>query len=256
MKIEGKVIVVSGGASGLGKSTCELFAQRGALGIGIVDRDEMRGNALAASIGANALFVRTDISSAPAVDSAIAAITARFGTVHFLVNCAAIGGPARLIGRNGPIALDKFDQVMQVNLYGALHLLRATVPQMMKNEPNAEGERGVAINVSSGAAYEGQVGQIAYAASKAALIGMTMPLARELGSHGIRVVTVAPGGFDTPMYEQAPPSLKESIVASAIFPKRFGYASEFAQFAAEIVTNPMHNARTYRFDAGLMLTSS
>lgn len=256
MEIAGNVIVVSGGASGLGKATCELFAQRGALGIGIVDRDEVSGKALAASLGANAMFVQTDISSAPAVDSAVAAITARFGAVHFLVHCAAIGGPARLIGRNGPIALEKFDQVMQVNLYGALHLLRATVPQMMRNAPNVEGERGVIINVSSGAAYEGQIGQIAYAASKAALIGMTMPLARELGSHGIRVVTVAPGGFDTPMYEQAPPDLKESIVRAAIFPKRFGYPSEFAQFVAEIVTNPMHNARAYRLDAGLMLSSS
>lgn len=256
MEIAGKVIVVSGGASGLGKATCELFAQRGALGIGIVDRDEISGKTLVASLGANAMFVQTDISSAPAVDSAVAAITARFGTVHFLVHCAAIGGPARLIGRNGPIALEKFDQVMQVNLYGALHLLRATVPQMMRNAPNVEGERGVVINVSSGAAYEGQIGQIAYAASKAALIGMTMPLARELGAHGIRVVTVAPGGFDTPMYEQAPPELKESIVRDAIFPKRFGYPSEFAQFAAEIVTNPMHNARAYRLDAGLMLSSS
>lgn len=256
MDIQDKVIVVSGGASGLGEATCQLFAQRGARGIGIVDRDEKRGAALAATLGERALFVSTDISHAQAVDGAVAAIAERFGAVHFLVNCAAIGGPARLIGRNGPIALEKFDQVIRINLYGSLHLLRAAVPQMMKNVPNDEGERGVVINVSSGAAYEGQIGQIAYAASKAALIGMTMPLARELGAHGIRVVTVAPGAFDTPIYEQAPPAVKESVVRGAIFPRRMGYASEFAQFAAEIATNPMHNARTYRLDAGLTLSAS
>ncbi|OGA36365.1 MAG: hypothetical protein A3F75_03185 [Betaproteobacteria bacterium RIFCSPLOWO2_12_FULL_64_23] len=256
MDIQDKVIVVSGGASGLGEATCRLFVQRGARGIGIVDRDEKRGTALAAALGDRALFVSTDISSVSAVDSAVAAIAERFGAIHFLVNSAAIGGPAKLIGRDGPIALEKFEQVIRINLYGSLYLLRAAVPQMLKNVPNDEGERGVVINVSSGAAYEGQVGQMAYAASKGALIGMTMPLARELGAHGIRVVTVAPGAFDTPIYEQAPPAVKESVVRGAIFPRRMGYASEFAQFAAEIVSNPMHNARTYRLDAGLMLSAS
>lgn len=256
MEILDKVIIVSGGASGLGEATCRLFAQRGARGIGIIDRDATRGAALAVSLGDQAHFVSTDIASAPAVDTAVAAVAGRFGAVHFLVNCAAIGGPAKLIGRDGPIALEKFDQVLRINLYGTLHLLRAAVPLMMKNTPDEEGERGVVINVSSGAAYEGQVGQMAYSASKAALIGMTMPLARELGAQGIRVVTVAPGAFDTPIYEQAPPAVKETVVRGAIFPRRMGHASEFAQFAAEIVTNPMHNARTYRLDAGLMLGAS
>lgn len=256
MDIEGRVIVVSGGASGLGEATCRLFATRGALGIGIVDRDEKRGAALAAALGERALFVATDIGEATAVDAAIASIAGRFGTLHFLVNCAAIGDPARLIGRDGPMALEKFERVLRVNLYGSLHLMRAAVPVMMKNEPDAGGERGVVINVSSGAAYEGQVGQAAYAASKAALNGMTMPLARELGAYGIRVVAVAPGGFETPMYDQVPAAVKAGLLRDAIFPKRFGHASEFAQFAAEIASNPMHNARNYRFDAGLMLPSS
>ncbi|MCC7286554.1 MAG: SDR family NAD(P)-dependent oxidoreductase [Burkholderiaceae bacterium] len=256
MELQDRVIIVSGGASGLGAATCRLFAQRGVRGVGIVDLDEPRGSALAAELGERGSFVRTDISDAQAVDAAVAAIAERLGAVHFLVNCAAIGGPAKLIGRDGPIALEKFDRVMRINLYGTLHLMRAAVPLMLRNTPNEDGERGVVINVSSGAAYEGQVGQVAYAASKAALVGMTMPLARELGGQGVRVVTVAPGAFDTPIYEQAPPAVKETIVRGAVFPKRMGHADEFARFAAEIATNAMHNARTYRLDAGLMLPAS
>jgi len=247
-------IIVSGGASGLGAATCRLFAKRGAR-VGIIDTDEARGSALAEELGGFASFQKADISDAGAVDTAVATLLERMLSVSVLVNCAAIGGPAKLIGRDGPIALDKFDRVLRINLYGSLHLMRAVVPAMLRNEPTDDGERGVVINVSSGAAYEGQIGQLAYAASKAALIGMTMPLARELGGQGVRVVTVAPGAFDTPIYEQAPPAVKENIVRGAIFPKRMGTADEFARFAAEIVTNAMHNARTYRLDAGLMLMS-
>ena len=152
--------------------------------------------------------------------------------------------------------MDRFDQVVKVNLYGTVNLARSAAMAMSRNEPNADGERGVIINLASGAAYEGQVGQIAYSASKAAIVGMTLPLMRELAGHGIRVVTVAPGAFDAPMYEQAPPEVKEGIVAASLFPKRMGKASEFASFAEEIVRNPMHNGRTYRFDAGLMLPVS
>lgn len=253
MDIKDRVIIVSGGASGLGAATCRLFAQRGAGGVGIVDLDDKRGAALAAELGERACFARADISDAAAADAAVATIARRFGAVHFLVNCAAIGGPAKLIGRDGPIALEKFDRVIRINLYGTLHMLRAAVPRMLENAPAEDGERGVVVNVSSGAAYEGQVGQIAYAASKAALVGMTMPLARELGGQGVRVVTVAPGAFDTPIYEQAPPALAETIVRGAVFPKRMGRPEEFARFTAEIATNAMHNARTYRLDGGLML---
>ena len=254
MEIKDTGVIVSGGASGLGAATCRLFAKRGAR-VGIIDMDEARGSALAEELGGSASFQKADISDAGAVDTAVATLLERIRSVNVLVNCAAIGGPAKLIGRDGPIALDKFDRVLRINLYGSLHLMRAVVPAMLLNEPTDDGERGVVINVSSGAAYEGQIGQIAYAASKAALIGMTMPLARELGGQGVRVVTIAPGAFDTPIYEQAPPAVKETIVRGAIFPKRMGTADEFARFAAEIVTNAMHNARTYRLDAGLMLMS-
>jgi NAD(P)-dependent dehydrogenase (short-subunit alcohol dehydrogenase family) len=254
MDIRQAVVVVSGGASGLGEATCRHFAQLGARGIGIIDRDEQRGRSLAREFGDKGVFAAADIADDQEVDAAVAAVAERFGAMHVLVNCAAIGGPAKLVGRDGaPIPLERFDQVLRVNLYGTVHMLRAAVPRMMKNAPDADGERGVVVNVSSGAAYEGQAGQLAYAASKAALVGMTMPLARELGSHGIRVVTVAPGAFDTPIYEQAPPAVKEGIVKASVFPRRMGRPSEFAQFAAEIASNPMHNARTYRLDAGLIL---
>jgi NAD(P)-dependent dehydrogenase (short-subunit alcohol dehydrogenase family) len=253
MDIKDHVILVSGGASGLGEATCRLFAQRGASGIGIIDRDVQRGQRVAGELGERALFAPADITRAEEVDAAVAAIAKRFGAIHSVVNCAAIGLPARLIGRKGPIPMEKFDQVMKVNLYGTVHVLRAAVPVMMENTPNSDGERGVIINVASGAAYEASIGQVAYAASKAAVVGMTIPLARELAEVGIRVLTIAPGGFDTPIYDSAPPTLKESLAAQMIFPKRMGRAPEFAHFAAEIVENAMHNGRAYRFDAGMTL---
>jgi 3-hydroxyacyl-CoA dehydrogenase/3-hydroxy-2-methylbutyryl-CoA dehydrogenase len=172
------------------------------------------------------------------------------------MNAAAIGGAAKLVSRKGAIPMALFDRTMRINLYGAMHVMRATVPEMMKNAPNADGERGVIVNVSSGAAWEGQVGQLGYAASKAALVGITLPLARELAEHGIRVATVAPGAFDTPIYDSAPPALKQGLVAHALFPKRMGKPDEFALLIEEIARNPMHNGRTYRLDAGMILPPS
>ncbi|MEO8560117.1 MAG: SDR family NAD(P)-dependent oxidoreductase, partial [Rhodospirillales bacterium] len=172
------------------------------------------------------------------------------------VHSAAIGGPSKLITRKGALPMAGFDQVMKVNLYGALHLMRAAVPAMMQNMPNEDGERGVIVNVSSGAAWDGQVGQIAYAASKAAIVGMTTPLMRELAEHGIRVMAVAPGAFDTPIYDGAPPALKQSLIDHSLFPKRMGKPDEFAMLVEEIVRNPMHNGRTYRLDAGMAMPPS
>ena len=149
--------------------------------------------------------------------------------------------------------MDRFDAVLRVNLYGTVHVLRSAVVAMQANEPSEDGERGVVVLVSSAAAFEGQVGQVAYSASKGALAGMTMPLARELGGHGIRVVTVAPGAFDTPIYEQVPAEVKESLVAPTLFPKRLGRPEEFALFVEELIRNPAHNGRTYRFDGGATL---
>lgn len=256
MDIRGKVIAISGGASGLGEAAARHFLAIGARGIIALDRDASRGAAIAAELGDPFLGVPCDVSDTEAVQQAIDAGVERFGRVDVAIAAAAIGGPAKLISRKGPMPMDKFDQVLKVNLYGTVNLARAAAMAMTRNEPNDDGERGVIINLASGAAYEGQVGQVAYSASKAAIVGMTLPLMRELAEHGIRVVTVAPGAFDTPMYEQAPPEVKEGIVAVSLFPKRMGKASEFALFAEEIVRNPMHNGRSYRFDAGLLLPVS
>jgi len=256
MDISGTVAIISGGASGLGEATVHRLLRGGARGIAILDLNAARGETLAAQAPERLLYCQADVSDEAAVDAAVAATVARFGSLHLAVHAAAIGGPARLVSSKGPIAMPLFDRVLKINLYGALHMMRAAVVAMQRNAPNADGERGVLINISSGAAFEGQVGQVAYAASKAALVGMTLPLSRELAAFGIRVVTIAPGAFDTPIYDGAPAALKESIVREALFPKRMGKPDEFAMLAEEVVRNPMHNGRTYRLDGGMMLRPS
>lgn len=256
MDLENLVVLVTGGVSGLGAATARRLLAAGARGVAAIDLDATKGEVFAAEAPDRTLFLQADVSDDAAVDAAVAATVARFGALHVAVNAAAIGGPAKLISRKGAIAMALFDKVIRVNLYGPMHVMRAAVPEMMKNAPNADGERGVIINVSSGAAWEGQVGQLGYAASKAALVGLTLPLMRELAEHGIRVATIAPGAFDTPIYDTAPPAVKQSVLAQTLFPKRMGKPDEFAMMAEEIVRNPMHNGRTYRLDAGLILSPS
>ena len=253
MQVADSVAVVSGGASGLGEATTRRLIELGARGVAVLDLDEGRGRALADELGERVLFEKVDVTDESRVDEAVEATRQRFGAVHAVVAAAGIAGPAKLIGKRGPIPMAKFDQVLKVNLYGTVHLMRAAVSAMLSNEPNPDGERGVLVAVSSGAAFEGQVGQLAYSASKAALVGMTLPLARELDEHGVRVVTVAVGAFDTPIYATVPPSVREGLVASSVFPKRLGHPSEFALFVEELMRNPMHNGRTYRLDAGITL---
>jgi NAD(P)-dependent dehydrogenase (short-subunit alcohol dehydrogenase family) len=256
MNIRDKVVAISGGASGLGEAAARHFLALGAGGVVALDRDAARGAAIAAELGERYLPFVCDVSDEQAVQAGIDAGIARFSRIDVAIAAAAIGGPAKLLGRKGPIPMDRFDAVLKVNLYGTIHLARSAAMAMTRNDPNEDGERGVIINLASGAAYEGQIGQVAYSASKAAIVGMTLPLMRELAEHGIRVTTVAPGAFDTPMYEQAPPEVKQGIISASLFPKRMGKASEFALFAEEIVRNPMHNGRSYRFDAGLYLPVS
>lgn len=256
MDLKNLVILITGGVSGLGAATARRMLAAGARGIAAIDVDAIKGRAFAAEAPDRILFVEADVGSEAAIDAAVAATVARFGVLHVAMNAAAIGGPAKLISRKGAIPMALFDKVMRINLYGAMHVMRAAVPAMMGNEPNADGERGVIVNISSGAAWEGQVGQLAYAASKAALVGLTLPLARELAEHGIRVATIAPGAFDTPIYDTAPPAVKQSVASYALFPKRMGKPDEFAMMAEEIVRNPMHNGRTYRLDAGMILPPS
>lgn len=256
MLIKDTVTLITGGASGLGEATARHLLALGARGVVLLDLNEELGQALVAELGPRALFVATDICDDAQVQAAVAAGVEKFGTVNALVAAAGIAGPAKLFGKNGAISMAKFDQVLKVNLYGTVHAIRALVTHLMSTEPDADGERGVIINVASGAAYEGQIGQMAYSASKAALVGMTLPLARELGPAGIRVVTIAPGLFDTPIYEQMPPQVKQNIINLQLHPKRMGKPSEFAMFVEEILRNPVHNGRDYRFDGGAILPAS
>lgn len=256
MDVKNAVVLITGGVSGLGAATARRLLAAGARGIAAIDIDAGKGHAFADQATDRTLFLQADVSDEAAVNAAVTAVIARFGALHVVLNGAAVGGPAKLVSRRGAIPMALFDKVMRINLYGPMHVMRAAVPEMMKNDPDADGERGLIINVSSGAAWEGQVGQLGYAASKAALVGLTLPLARELAEHGIRVVTIAPGAFDTPIYDAAPPALKQGLIAHALFPKRMGKPDEFAMLAEEIVRNPMHNGRTYRLDAGMILPPS
>jgi 3-hydroxyacyl-CoA dehydrogenase / 3-hydroxy-2-methylbutyryl-CoA dehydrogenase len=255
MELGSIVALISGGVSGLGLATARRLLAAGGR-VAAIDTDATKGQAFVADDTDRRLFLQADVADEAAIDAAVAAAVGRFGPPNFVMNAAAIGGAAKLVSRKGAIPMALFDRTMRINLYGAMHVMRAAVPEMMKNAPNADGERGVIVNVSSGAAWEGQVGQLGYAASKAALVGLTLPLARELAEHGIRVATVAPGAFDTPIYDTAPPAIKQGLVAHALFPKRMGKPDEFALLVEEIARNPMHNGRTYRLDAGMILPPS
>jgi NAD(P)-dependent dehydrogenase (short-subunit alcohol dehydrogenase family) len=256
MKIENSVAVVTGGASGLGEATCRRLLDAGAAAVAAFDIDAERGAAVAAELGDRYHHLTVDTTDLARVEAAVAEVRQAHGPIHIVVNAAAIPAPAKLLGGRGPIPMEVFDRGIQVNLYGPIHVMRSVVAGMAGNEPNADGERGVIVNVSSGAAYEGQIGQVAYSASKAALVGLTLPLARELAAHGIRVMTIAPGAFDTPIYDLVPPAVKDGLIAQSVFPKRFGRGEEFALLVEEIVRNAMHNGRTIRLDGGTILAPS
>lgn len=253
MRVQESVILISGGASGLGEATARHFAALGAKGIVLLDLNEERGASIERELGGACFFAKSDITDPAAVEAAVAAAVSRFGGLNIAVTAAAIPGPSKLVARSGPIDMVGFDRVMRVNVHGTVNVFRAAAVAMGKNEPNQDGERGLLIGVSSGAAFEGQIGQVAYSASKGAIVGMTMPLARELAPQGIRVVTIAPGAFETPIYDAIPDSVKQRMTDVLQFPKRFGRPNEFAVFVEELARNPMHNARTYRLDGGVIL---
>lgn len=256
MKIQDSVAIVTGGASGLGEATVRRLLDLGAAGVAAFDVNDERGAALEKELGERFQYHRVDVSDLGQVETAVAAVEESSGVIRIVVNAAAVAAPAKLLSSRGPIPMEVFDRGIKINLYGPIHLMRSVVGALADSRPNADGERGVFINVSSGAAWEGQVGQVAYSATKAALVGLTMPLSRELASHGIRVMTVAPGAYDTPIYEQMPAAVKEDLIAQSLFPKRLGDPAEFAMLIEEIIRNPMHNGRTIRLDAGLILRAS
>ena len=246
------VALVTGGASGLGEASITELVKKGARVV-IVDIDSDKGEKLAANIGAGAIFVKTDVTSEADVRQAIQKAVDAFGKINVVINCAGIVNPGKLIGRKGPLPLESFNKVMQLNLVGTLNVIRLAVEQMMNNTPDEEGERGVIINCASIAAFEGQIGQVAYSASKAGIVGMTLPIAREVADYGIRVIAIAPGIFETPMMAGLPPAVKEDMAKTVPFPRRLGKPIEFAKLALHIIDNIMLNGCCIRLDGALRM---
>ena len=245
MELNGKVVVVTGGASGLGAATARMLRAAGAKPV-IFDINEV-GAILAAEL--DGTFFKVDVSSALAVEAAMKAT----GTIHGAVNCAGIGPPARIISKDGPASLELFEKVIRINLIGTYNVIRLAAWAMSQNEPNGDGERGVIINTASVAAYDGQIGQSAYSASKGGIVGMTLPIARDLSRNGIRVMTIAPGLFDTPLLAGLPEAARLALGEMVPFPPRLGKTSEYAQLARQIFENPMLNGEVIRLDGALRM---
>ncbi len=253
MKIESKVALIGGGASGLGRACAQMIAEASGF-VAIADIDSVRGAELAALLSNDALFVRTDVTQAESAEAAAAAVVERFGRLDILINCAGIAPPQRLIGKDGsPMALDVFARVISVNLIGSFNLARVGAAAMAKNALDECGERGVIVNTASIAAFEGQIGQIAYAASKAGIAGMTLPMARDLARHAIRVMTIAPGIFDTPLLAGLPEDARTSLAAGVPFPHALGQPVQFAALARHIIENRYLNGEVIRLDAALRM---
>lgn len=255
MQVKDKVIVITGGASGLGLATTRYMVEQMGARVAIFDLNADVGQTVAQELGADkVLFVQTDVSSEESVQAAVDASMAKFGAIHVCINCAAIPSPIKVLGKDGKATpLAKFAQVTAVNLNGVFNVMSKCVEQMAKNEPEAGEERGVVINISSGAAYEGQIGQVGYAATKAGVIGINMPAARELGAIGVRVNSIAPGLFLTPMVQSLDEKVVAALMTNVEAPKRLGDMREFAHCCAFIIENAYLNGETVRLDAASRL---
>jgi len=254
MKVKECIAVVTGGASGLGEACVRELVKDGAK-VAIFDLQEERGEKLAAELGANCFFAKTDVTSEESTQASLARVVETFGTINGAINCAGIGDACKVLSKRGPYPLSAFNRVVQINLIGTFNIIRLTVEQMAKNAPNADGERGVIVNTASAAAFDGQIGQAAYSASKAAVVGMTLPIARECASYGIRVMTIAPGLFDTPMLALLPQEIRNALGQSVPFPKRLGNPVEYAMLARHIIENPMLNGEVIRLDGALRMAA-
>jgi NAD(P)-dependent dehydrogenase (short-subunit alcohol dehydrogenase family) len=252
MQIEGSVFVVSGGASGLGAATASMLVAAGA-SVVLADMNEAEGAAKAVELGPRARFIRTNVADGPEAEAAMALAQSAFGGLHGLINCAGVAPGERVVGREGAHGLESFAKAVSVNLIGSFNMLRLAALAMSQNTPNAGGERGVVVNTASIAAFDGQIGQAAYAASKAGVVGMTLPIARELARHGIRVMTIAPGIFHTPMMAGLPAEVQDSLGASVPFPSRLGDPAEYAALVRHIIENPMLNGEVIRLDGALRM---
>src|SRR5437764_6322828 len=257
MQLQDKGVLVTGGASGLGAACVRLLTQAGAKVV-IADLNSEAGIALATEhshTGASTLFVKTNVVEEESVQAAVRTAVETFGGLHVLINCAGIGIAEKVLGKNGPHSLESFSKVIQVNLIGTFNAIRLAAAEMAENTPNEEGERGVIINTASVAAFEGQIGQAAYSASKGGIVGMTLPIARELSRFGIRVVTIAPGIFDTPMLAKMPEDVRQSLGQQVPFPSRLGRPAEYAALVRHIFENEMLNGEVIRLDGAIRMAA-
>jgi len=252
MQLAGSTFLISGGASGLGAATARLFAQHGAK-ILIADLNDAAGETLVSELADGAHFAHTDVTDESSTRAAVEAALERFGALNGAVNCAGIGVAERTLGRNGPHPLDSFTRVIRVNLIGTFNVIRLAAEAIARGEPNEAGERGVIVNTASVAAFEGQIGQAAYSASKGGVVGMTLPIARDLARVGIRVCTIAPGIFDTPMLAGLPEPARNSLGEQVPFPPRLGRPDEYAALARHIVENEMLNGEVIRLDGAIRM---
>lgn len=252
MELGQSVALVTGGASGLGEGCVRGFVARGAKVV-MLDRDEDKGVKLAAELGERVRYIPADVTHPDQVQAAIDLAYSAFGGLHIVVNCAGVGWAERTVSKNGPANLDLFETVIRINLIGTFNVIRLAAAKMMHAEPNSEGERGVIINTASVAAFDGQIGQAAYAASKGGIVSLTLPVARDLARNGIRVMTIAPGLFDTPLLGALPEDARQSLGEQVPFPSRLGQPREYALLATSIIENPMLNGEVIRLDGALRM---
>jgi NAD(P)-dependent dehydrogenase (short-subunit alcohol dehydrogenase family) len=252
MDIKGKTFIVTGGGSGLGEGTAKMLGAAGAnLVLGDVNLEGAQR--VATDVGSNAVACTMDVTSEESIQAAVNLAVEKFSALNGAVNCAGVGMAMKIANKFGPHPLDVFTTVVNINLVGTFNVIRLATPEIQKAQPNADGERGVFINTASVAAFDGQIGQAAYSASKGGVAAMTLPIARELARDGIRVVTIAPGLFDTPMLALLPEPARQSLAAQIPFPSRFGKPSEFASLCKQIIENPMLNGETIRLDGSIRM---
>ena len=253
MQVGESTFFITGGGSGLGAATARLLVENGAH-VALADVDEEAGEQMASQIGSGAEFVRTDVTDEESVQDSLDAVVEIFGSLNGAVNCAGIGPAAKVVGKKGVHDLGLFTKTVEINLVGTFNVIRFAAVRLAENELGEDGERGVIINTASVAAYDGQIGQAAYAASKGGVVALTLPVARELASSGIRVVTIAPGIFETPMLAALPEDAKDSLGKQVPFPPRLGRPEEYAALAKHIVENQMLNGEVIRLDGGIRMT--
>lgn len=253
MDITNKVVVITGGASGLGQATAEAIVARGGK-VMIFDRDVKRAEEVASQLGDNCACVECDVTDESSVAAAIEATKEHFSAIHVCVNCAGVGSAMKTVGReNKPHDLGVFETVVRINLIGSFNVLRLAAAEMANNEPGEDNERGLIVNTASVAAFDGQVGQVAYAATKGGVVGMTLPIARDLAGLGIRCNTIAPGIFNTPLMNAAPEKVKMPLIEMTQFPKRLGHPPEFAALVCHMIENSFLNGETIRLDGGIRM---